>query len=232
MALRHQLTSRQNLLSNISRVLQKGPAFAGLFFVFITAAGGYPHGRPKLSPSGQQYFRAFLEAFTPLVLKREKKGGNVRWGEKNRDCAGLVRYLFWETMQPHAEAFYDSYPEARGVRTGDMREFRGVESSWTAGNFTAAGLIAQSLYLGRNTETLRLKSGDLLYFQSTELKIRHVMLVIRTGRDIFLVYHTGDARGELRIRTFADIGSLPESEWHPDVSNPVFRGVYRPQFLD
>jgi uncharacterized protein len=211
----------------------KGPAFAGLFFVLNLFSGvGYPAPGPKLSTSGQQYFRAFLEAFTPLVLKREKKGGNPRWGSKNRDCAGLVRYLFWEALQTHREDFLDMYSAVRALRRPVAAEFSAIEADWSRDNFTASQLIDRSTFVSRSPHRLRLKTGDLLYFQSPELKIRHVMLVVRAGSETYLVYHTGDARNELRIRTFSDIASLPESEWHPEASNPVFQGIYRPLFLD
>ncbi len=211
----------------------KGPAFAGLFFALILMPGvGFPAQGAKLSASGQQYFRAFLEAFTPLVLKREKKGGNPRWGGKNRDCAGLVRYLFWEALQAHREDFLDIYPAVRSLRRPMAAEFSAIESDWSRDNFTASQLIARSVFVSRSPSRLRLKTGDLMYFQSPELKIRHVMLVVHAGSEIYLVYHTGDARNELRIRTLADIAALPESEWHPESSNPVFQGIYRPLFLD
>lgn len=208
----------------------EGPAFAGLFFALSLILSA--HTAAKLSAPGQQYFRNFLDAFTPLVLKREKKGGNPRWGGKNRDCAGLVRYLFWEALQPHREDFFDMYPAVRAVRRPDFREFSAIETAWAKDNFTAPQLIARSVFQTRALDKNRLKSGDLLYFQSAELKIRHVMLVLRTGAEIFLVYHTGDARNELRIRTLLDIANLTESEWHPEPANPVFRGIYRPMFLD
>jgi len=234
-ALQRQLrqTSQPNLLNKISRFWLKGPAFAGLFFVLSAGTGGFPPGASRLSAAGQQYFRAFIDVFTPLVLKREKKpGGNARWGDKNRDCAGLVRYLFWEALQAHGETFFDAYPQTRGLNPGDRRGFKGVAEFWSRGNYTAPDLIRQARPLGRGVVASALKTGDLLYFNSAELKIRHVMLVIRAERDIFLVYHTGDVRNELRIRTLADIAALAETEWHPDSGNPVFQGFFRPVFLD
>jgi uncharacterized protein YfaT (DUF1175 family) len=211
----------------------KSPASAGLFFALcLLSSEGLPLAAAKLSPSGQQYFRAFLETFTPLVLKREKKAGNPRWGEKNRDCAGLVRYLFWEAFQTHSDRFLDMYPDVRGLNPANGKELQSVAASWSSKNFTAPQLVGQAQFLGRSLENLRLKTGDLVFFQSSELKIRHVMLVIRSGAGIYLVYHTGDERDELRIRTLADIAALPENEWHPESSNPVFRGIYRPSFLD
>ena len=139
----------------------KGPAIAGLFFVLVLPGGLTADA--KISPSGQQYFRSFLETFTPLVLRREKKGsndgqgggnsrqepGNARWGGKNRDCAGLVRYLFWEAFQPHAGRFLDSYPELQRIPQVDLHEFRAVATQWSEANFTAPQLIAHSRFLHR-----------------------------------------------------------------------------------
>ncbi len=57
------------------------------------------------------------------------------------------------------------------------------------------------------------------------------MLVVRSGKGIFLVYHTGDQRDELRLRTIEDLYRHEQIQWHPSPDNPVFRGVYRPDFL-
>jgi len=192
---------------------KKGPAIAGLFFSLSV-----------LFASPQESAREFLESFTPAVIRIEKKRGNYRWGEKNRDCAGLVRYLFWELTQKHDETFYARYPE--------MSRFSGAIISHTvkSGN-TAAELIANSRPLGRAVKPSQWKTGDLVYFNSPERRIRHVMLVLRARGELFLVYHTGDVRDELRIRTLKDIMSLSESEWHIEAANPAFQGIYRPHFL-
>lgn len=190
---------------------RKGPACAGLFFALGLSVGASD-------------VRHFLEAFTPLVIKAEKSKRNYRWGEKNRDCAGLVRYLFWESTQRHDDTFFSRYPEMS--RFAEHPQPRSVKM----GN-TAAELIANSKPLGRTLDPQQWQTGDLLFFSSSELKIRHVMLVVRSGAQIFLVYHTGDIRDELRIRTLGDIMNLPDSLWHADSVNPVFQGVYRPYFL-
>ncbi len=179
-----------------------------------------------------------MEIFTPLVIRREKseregKQGNYRWHKTNRDCAGLVRYVFAEAMSPHDGHFLGYYPELNALPDSpDTGELRRARVQWQQGNNTARELIQHSIILGRTVQTGALKTGDLLYFESAELKIRHVMLVIRSPRGVFLVYHTGDERDELRIRTLADILSLPETQWHPEPGNPVFRGYFRPAFLD
>ena len=81
MALQRQLrqTSQPNLLNKISRFWLKGPAFAGLFFVLSAGTGGFPPGASRLSAAGQQYFRAFIDVFTPLIYVA-KSGRSARWG--------------------------------------------------------------------------------------------------------------------------------------------------------
>lgn len=225
---------------------RKGPAFAGLFFALSILCPLHVADLPRLPAVDQQYFRHFIEVFTPTLLGRDRKtaaagqppgaqthsAGHYRWDKKNRDCAGLVRYLFWEAMQPHNDAFLQQYPAMRSLPANPPRTLLQLRPAWSHDNVNAAQLIGRSRPIGRSMPVHSLKTGDLLYFQSAELRIRHVMLVVRSGASVFLVYHTGDDRDELRIRTFADIAALPEAHWHPEVQNPVFRGVYRPQFLE
>jgi len=215
---------------------RKGPAFAGLFFALSILCPLHAADLPRLAAGDQQYFRHFIEVFTPTLLARDRKaaGANThyRWDKKNRDCAGLVRYLFWEAMQPHNDAFLQQYPAMRSFPANPPAALLKLRPAWGHDNLNAAQLISRSRPIGRSMPVNSLKTGDLLYFLSAELKIRHVMLVVRSGAAVFLVYHTGDDRDELRIRTFTDITGLPDANWHPEAQNPVFRGVYRPVFLD
>jgi uncharacterized protein YfaT (DUF1175 family) len=214
-------------------IFRKGPAFAGLFFALNLAGSPPSAGNLKLNADAQLKFRSFVEAFIPLVLRLESKGANYRWHASNRDCAGLVRYVFWEALQQHDDRFFDRYPAMRSVNALARSQLLAqIASAWQTGNQTADQLIQHSRRVARDARPARLKTGDLLYFYSAELKIRHVMLIVRTGAGVLAVYHTGDARAELRIRTLPDLEALPESQWHPDAQNPVFQGVFRPQFLD
>lgn len=215
----------------------KGPALAGLFFVLTSPFWAQSPAAARLSAAGQVYFRQFVERFTPLVVQNDRgrgpgNRGNYRWDKTNRDCAGLVRYVYREALTEHGVAFFDRYPTLNGIsRPQNTGELKRALFAWQNRNNTARDMITHSVFIGRVTDQGSLKTGDLLYFESSELKIRHVMLVVRAAADIFLVYHTGDDRDELRIRTLADIRGLPESQWHPDTANPVFRGIYRPTFL-
>lgn len=157
---------------------------------------------------------------------------NFRWDSANRDCAGLVRYVFHEALSQHRESFFEHYPEmSRLGNYAGGAELSNALRYWNAGNQTAPDLLRHARYVGRMTELQKLKTGDILYYESAEWRIRHVMLVVRSGKGIFLVYHTGDARDELRLRTLEDMRSQDQAQWHPDPDNPVFRGVYRPAFL-
>lgn len=215
-------------------ISKKGPALAGLFFgLSFGLSTTHSEVAAKLSAQEQGAFRAFIEAFMPVVLRQEKKRGNYRWHASNRDCAGLVRYLFWEALQSHDDRFLDHYPEMRGiVQSRSSSRTHEALRQWQQANQTAAQLISHSRQLTRSPVEATLRTADLLYFYSAEMKIRHVMLVIR-GRDrVFLVYHTGDQRDELRIRSLSDLAALPEAQWHADRQNPVFQGVFRPRFLE
>lgn len=215
----------------IRTLLLKSPALAGLFFSFaVTAADA-----PRLSASGQAYFRRFVEHFTPLVVRNEKRDRrqNFRWDAANRDCAGLVRYVFHEALSRHSESFFTHYPDmARVSNYSGARELAATARYWAEGNQTAPDLLRHARYLGRETESQNLKTGDILYYESPTWHIRHVMLVVRSGNTVFLVYHTGDQRDELRLRTVDDMRRQNEPQWHPDRENPVFRGIYRAHFLD
>lgn len=214
----------------------KSPAIltAGLFFVLgiFQSLPSNPHER--LSPQAQAYVRRFIERIAPTVLTLEKKSAlaNYRWGDKNRDCAGLVRYLIWEAMQQHDANFWRIYPGTRTLTNNEFSsEFAQLQRAWTKNNFTAEELVRASRIIGRNIGSLRLQTGDILYYRSTELKLRHVMLVVKNKAHLYFIYHTGDARRELRIRTLADLRALENSAWLPDAENPIFRGVYRPSLF-
>jgi len=217
--------------SKVYILLVRSPALAGLFFSFAVAAAD----APRLSASGQAYFRRFVEHFTPLVIRQERRGGrqNYRWDASNRDCAGLVRYVFHEALSRHSESFFAHYPDmARLGNYPGTGELATAARHWAQGNQTAPDLLRHARYLGRETELQNLKTGDILYYESPAWHIRHVMLVVRSGSTAFLVYHTGDQRDELRIRTIDDMRRQNEPQWHPDRENPVFQGIYRPNFLD
>ncbi len=215
-------------------IVRKGPALAGLFFTLLLAPfATVGSNTQKLSAEAQQDFRAFVETFAPQVLRFERRGANYRWHSSNRDCAGLVRYLFWEAMQQHDERFLDHYAKMRALSNVSLRRSLGpIVREWQRDNLTAGQLISHTMRISHSAQPQRLKTGDLLYFYSPELKIRHVMLIIRSGAAVLAVYHTGDSRGELRIRTLDDLNALPDAQWHIQPQNPVFQGVFRPRFLD
>lgn len=228
--LKKQLSQHRHQHSKVKALLTRSPAIAGLFFSLVISAAE----APQLSASGQAYFRRFVEQFTPLVVRNEKRDRrlNFRWDTTNRDCAGLVRYVFHEALSQHRESFFTHYPQmARLGNYAGGAEFSLAGRYWSEGNQTAPDILRHARYVGRETAEPKLKTGDILYYESAEWRIRHVMLVVRSGKSVFLVYHTGDKRDELRLRTVDDMRRQDEVQWHPAPDNPVFRGVYRPNFL-
>jgi uncharacterized protein YfaT (DUF1175 family) len=234
--LAHLLKSQQSRhRHNKGRILRiRSPAVAGfLFLLFLSHADSSPD-TPQLSASGQLYVRRFIEQFAPLIVQNERHSRrlNFRWDLTNRDCAGLVRYVFHEALSPHRESFFAHYPEL--YRLGNypnQGELSRARRYWNTGNQTTPDLLQHTRYIGRQTGLQNLKTGDIVYYESSELRVRHLMLVVRSGRGIFLFYHTGDQRDELRLRTVEDLRRMEVPHWHPDADNPAFRGVYRPAFL-
>lgn len=169
------------------------------------------------------------------MVRNEKidRSLNYRWSAANRDCAGLVRYIFHEALSPHGDGFFARYREMRRLGNYSSKgELSRVAGYWSANNHVAPDVLRHCRYLGRDGRSQKLQTGDLLYYESAERRLRHVMLIVSPGSRAFLVYHTGDQRDELRLRTFDDMRALAEAHWHPDPQNPAFRGIYRPHFLD
>lgn len=156
-----------------------------------------------------------------------------RWDKSQHDCAGFVRYVFAEALAEHPESFRERYPAVRALaRPAEPGELRTVRIFWLQNNTTLPGLLTKFRFMSRDLAWEELKTGDILYFESAELKIRHIMLVVRPGKELFLVYHTGDERDKVLVRTPEDLIRHEQPHWHPNKSNPAFRGYYRPEFLD
>ena len=86
----------------------------------------------------------------------------------------------------------------------------------------------------------RANPGDLLFYRrGVESPVFHGMIyvgpsAVRPDGKRYLVYHTGPIgegpkaqAGEVRRLTVEELLRFPEAEWRPEISNPVFLGVYR-----
>lgn len=189
--------------------------------------------------SEQQLFRDWLSLFAPAeILRQQQKRPNPRWGEKNRDCAGFIRYLIWEVSDHHNKEFrldnptVRSLPDIQKIFRPQMKNGLGKNSSYLA----AEDLIAFNTYfLGRSKPSTNLKIGDLLFFRDDSApknERHHLMLLLIIQNELFVIYHTGEKTGELRLLPLTDLMEHPQDKWHPIVANPHFLGFFRFNFLD
>ncbi len=138
-----------------------------------------------------------------------------RWNSEQRDCAGLIRFLFREAV------------------TKDSRMWNGRSGSKLA-FVQAEELVTYNFIPLKYSE--RLETGDILVFNRPNQRIEdswHLMMVLKSPythqSKMLVIYHNGDHgdKAEVRKLWFEDLKTSPFSEWRPETDNPNFHGVYR-----
>lgn len=138
------------------------------------------------------------------------------WDPGQRDCAGLVRYLF---------------RKATGSRVPLWTRHDGTPAPFVK----AEELLGSFTPLERRVERGRIETGDLLaYFDETKppADAFHLMVLLRppgTAPDRLLaVYHNGATGPDAAVRkVWVDDLLAGPPEWRPVPSNPSFLGVFR-----
>ena len=184
------------------------------------------------------------------------------WNSEQRDCAGLVRFAWRESLRTHDRPWYrrmgENYdPVASDVTVSltsePLREklFRTAPGTYSP-NDVAKGKFsefadAQTLkmfntaFVGRDREQAR--PGDLLFFHQPWVQKYpyHVMIFLgearlasEDARD-WVVYHTGSSpadAGTVKKVRLSVLDQHPNKRWRPIQSNPNFLGFYRLKILN
>lgn len=140
------------------------------------------------------------------------------WDPGQRDCAGLVRFLYRRAVAGPAEIWRD--------RIGGLTAF--VSAGELIGyNFTK---VAEKF------DPLSARTGDVLVFHRPDRKPEdawHLMVLLEpplyARREWLAIYHNGDrgAGGRVRVVSLGDLSTTVHGEWRPAIANPAFRGVFR-----
>lgn len=146
------------------------------------------------------------------------------WEEKQRDCAGLVRFAY-------RTAFARLAPGR--VSAGLFRDAAGAPAHFS----DAATLLRTSFaLLGRgDAARARLRSGDLLAFAREEdgRPVLHLMLAIVPEDPAhgppLVVYHPGEKGAAVRAGRLDALLRDAPGGWRPTPENPLFLGFYRLQ---
>ena len=188
--------------------------------------------------------RAFLDWFA-LIAEAQAYAIDPRWDPAQRDCAGLVRFAYRMALQTHDRAWLAKAPFLPGFAP-DVERFHAPDVPLLGpllfrvapGSFDEAR-IAQDFSASASASHLAHESarplagdeaperGDLLFFESPEGGVEHLMVNLGDGR---VAYHTGprdDGPGEVRLVPLASLFDHPDPRWRPITSNPAFKGYYR-----
>ena len=184
------------------------------------------------------------------------------WNTEQRDCAGLVRFAWRESLRKHDRAWYQRMGENYDPIASDvsvdltsepLREklFRTMPGNYSTrdigeGKFSEFA-DAQTLkmfnttFVGRDRQ--QAQPGDLLFFHQPWVQKfpYHVMLFLgeprfasENARD-WVVYHTGASpqdAGEVKKVRLSVLDQHPNKRWRPLPNNPNFLGFYRLKILN
>lgn len=144
------------------------------------------------------------------------------WEERQRDCAGLVRFAYRRAFARLAPA---------RVAAGLFRDAAGRPAQ-----FADAATLLRTTFapLGRD-ELARgaLRSGDLAAFARDEdgVPVYHLMLLVipddPAHGPALVVYHPGEKGAAVRLGRLDELARDAPAGWRPVPENPLFLGFYR-----
>ena len=219
---------------------------------------GFPNAVEMRTFNDRENFRSW---FTWIAEMQFYKVSD-QWNSDQRDCAGLVRFSWRETLRRHDHAWYQRMgaeyepvaPDLTAdLEKGPLREklFRTSfgpykESDLANGKFSEFA-DAQTLktfncdFISRDRQQAR--PGDLLFFYQPWVQKfpYHVMIFLgeprlaSEGAHDWVVYHTGASatdQGAVKKVRLAVLDEHPNKRWRPIQTNPNFLGFYRLKILE
>ncbi|EPG73214.1 PF06672 family protein [Leptospira fainei serovar Hurstbridge str. BUT 6] len=200
---------------------------------------GFPDSAELKSETDRQAFRDW---FTRIALSQYLKE-NPYWNSAERDCSGLIRFAYKETLKEHDLNWQQKVGIQLDKNLPDIREFHypdipvvGSKIFRTGNGKFSAFSDAESLEKFHTSFVSREISqglpADILFFRHDN-GIRtnfHSMILIDGDRENpLLLYHTGSDRGIKLIRAL----ELNKSDtFFPGSKNRSFLGVYRFRILE
>ena len=185
-----------------------------------------------------------------------------QWNVEQRDCAGLVRFAWRESLRKHDRAWYQRMGENYDPVGGDVsidltsEPLRGKLFRTMPGNYSTRDVADGKFSEFADAQTLKMfnvtfvsrdrqqaQPGDLLFFHQPWVQKfpYHVMVFLgeprlasENARD-WVVYHTGASpqdAGEVRKVRLSVLDQHPNKRWRPLLSNPNFLGFYRLKILN
>jgi uncharacterized protein YfaT (DUF1175 family) len=154
---------------------------------------------------------------------RQARRMDAAWQPAQRDCAGLIRYVYHSAFERH---------EPSRLEPGLWRGAHNEPLSFA----DAQTLLGKSFrFLGRSTSTAdTVRTGDVLAFRQDRGNAQdaayHLMLAVAPTQRLhagYIVYHPGSEGEHVRAGTYASYVRDAPAEWQPAPNNPAFLGYYR-----
>ena len=184
------------------------------------------------------------------------------WNTEQRDCAGLVRFAWRESLRKHDRTWYQRMGESYDPVAGDVsidltsEPLRGKLFRTMPGNYSTRDVADGKFSQFADAQTLKMfnvtfvsrdrqqaQPGDLLFFHQPWVQKfpYHVMVFLgeprvasENARD-WVVYHTGASpqdAGEVKKVRLSVLDQHPNRRWRPQPNNPNFLGFYRLKILN
>jgi uncharacterized protein YfaT (DUF1175 family) len=185
-----------------------------------------------------------------------------QWNPEQRDCAGLVRFAWRESLRPHDRPWFQKMGASYEAFAPDLKDYSernplGEKLFRTDfGPYKASDIADGKFSEFADTRTLKnfncvfiarkrrgAQPGDLLFFHQPGVQkfADHVMVFLGTagiapnGADDWVVYHTGSSpadEGTVKKVELSVLAHHPDPRWRPLESNRNFLGFYRLKILD
>ena len=200
---------------------------------------GFPDCAELLSENSRKNFTARFVRIAETQFLKESPA----WKKSQRDCAGLVRFAYRESLKLHDSAWTlktgitdtkdlpqineFSYPEIPllGVKIFKTSEGE-ADDITTFGEFADAATLMRLNMDFISKDLSHAERGDVLFFciNSGNSFSYHTMIITEKNPEIRLIYHTGENGLVKRV----DSAYLSESPvFRPAESNKNFLGAFR-----
>ncbi len=219
---------------------------------------GIPDAAELRSFDDRANFRRWLTSIAEMQFYRLSDA----WTEEQRDCAGLVRFAWRESLRRHDRLWFQAMGEGYESVAPDVRAYTLERSPLGEkifrtdfGSFGEHDLTDKfsefadartlknynTFFVSRDRR--RAQPGDLIFFHQPWVQKfpYHVMIFIgdarhaNEGASDWVVYHTGssaDEKGEVKKVRLSVLDHHPDKRWRPVESNQNFLGFYRLKILE
>lgn len=217
----------------------------GSFFNLDTNNNSYPDIL-ELDYNDSNNFRLWYSSILMGILKKD-----ISLPESYQDCAGLVRFVYKETLKNHDNAWIKqsnykgpifnnikkyNYPNLPFIKTKLFKIKNGLKVNNFSAYASARYIIEFNMdYISK--DIMLAKNGDILAFfhpEDTDFPY-HLMIFFKNTKDKYAIYHTGpinsNNNGEIRVVKINDL-SLVDPTWRVNEDNKYFLGIYKFKILN